>query len=121
MIGDPTEGAMLTVAAKWELPSGSTEDRTLQGEMLSDSDRKMMTVFYHGMDSDLLALTKGAPDIILSRCVAEMTLDGKRLTDARRNLTQNTGFARQALREVGLAYCIMTQQMLMPLNRIWCS
>ena len=59
MIGDPTEGAMLTVAAKVGItPAGLTEDRTLQGEMPFDSDRKMMTVFYHGMDSDLLALTK---------------------------------------------------------------
>ena len=108
MIGDPTEGAMLTVAAKVGItPAGLTEDRTLQGEMPFDSDRKMMTVFYHGMDSDLLALTKGAPDIILSRCVAEMTPDGEvPLTDARREeiLTQNTGFARQALRVLAFAY-----------------
>ena len=34
MIGDPTEGAMLTVAAKVGItPAGLTEDRTLQGEI----------------------------------------------------------------------------------------
>ncbi|HHX37349.1 MAG TPA: HAD-IC family P-type ATPase, partial [Clostridiaceae bacterium] len=108
MIGDPTEGAMLTVAAKAGItPSGLAEDRTQQGEMPFDSERKMMTVFYDGMDRDLLALTKGAPDVILSRCVAEMTADGEvPLTDDRRAeiLTQNTDFARQALRVLAFAY-----------------
>ena len=109
ILGDPTEGAMLTVSGK----AGYTED-ALQatypktGELPFDSERKMMSVFHKGFpEAEVLSLTKGAPDIILNRCVSEMTVDGEvELTAARREqiLTANTAMAMTALRVLAFAY-----------------
>ncbi len=109
ILGDPTEGAMLTVAGK----AGITEDELHKqypktGELPFDSDRKMMSVFHEGFpEAKVLSLTKGAPDIILSRSTTEMTPDGERpLTDSRRVeiLSANTAFAQTALRVLAFAY-----------------
>lgn len=109
ILGDPTEGAMLTAAAK-----GGVDRAALQaqwpnrGALPFDSDRKMMSVFHDGIaDGRTLSLTKGAPDIILARCVSELTESGERpLTDVRREaiMAANTGFARRALRVLAFAY-----------------
>ncbi len=109
ILGDPTEGAMLTVAGKAGISEDELQTRYPKaGEMPFDSDRKMMSVFHEGFaDAGLLSLTKGAPDIILNRSVNEMTVDGERpLTDARREeiLAANKAFAQTALRVLAFAY-----------------
>lgn len=70
-IGDPTETAV--VYALYQL--GETKDELANqykriNEIAFDSDRKMMSVFmeYKGK---ILQITKGAPDMILSRCVGD--------------------------------------------------
>ncbi len=109
MLGDPTEGAMLTVAAK----GGVTREQLLTvypktGDLPFDSERKMMSVFHKGFnEAPVLSLTKGAPDLILERCTHEMTDAGKTpLTPARREeiLSANTAFAKTALRVLAFAY-----------------
>ena len=66
-IGDPTETALVVASIK----KGFTKKQLLQsyercGELSFDSDRKMMTVFYQFNDK-ILSITKGGPDVILSR------------------------------------------------------
>ncbi|NPV93549.1 MAG: cation-translocating P-type ATPase [Firmicutes bacterium] len=109
ILGDPTEGAMLTAAEK----AGITRDHTdakypKTGDLPFDSERKMMSVFHKGFEeARILSLTKGAPDIILDRCISEMTADGPiPLTDSRRQeiLAVNTAFAQTALRVLAFAY-----------------
>lgn len=109
ILGDPTEGAMLTVAGK----AGVTEEDMQAkypktGELPFDSERKMMSVFHKGFsEASILSLTKGAPDIILDRCDLEMTGEGEHpLTDARREeiLAANKAFAQTALRVLAFAY-----------------
>lgn len=109
MLGDPTEGAMLTVAAK----GGVLREELLlrhprTGDLPFDSERKMMSVFHSGFaEAPVLSLTKGAPDIVLSRCDREMGREGLRaLSDARRKaiLEANHAFATTALRVLAFAY-----------------
>lgn len=109
MLGDPTEGAMLTVAAKGGVTRESlSSSYPKTGDLPFDSERKMMSVFHKGFpEAPVLSLTKGAPDLILGRCVDEMTPQGTiPLTDERRKeiLAANTAFATTALRVLAFAY-----------------
>lgn len=108
MIGDPTEGAMLTVAEKGGISvAGLRESHPVIWELPFDSDRKMMTVGCLLENDVPHSLTKGAPDRVLERCDRELTEEGiAPLTDARREviLTENISFAKQALRVLGFAY-----------------
>ena len=111
IIGDPTEGAMLTVAAKFGVTRDAlSEQYPRKGDMPFDSDRKMMSVFHDEFTEGKLSLTKGAPDIILDRCANEMTSDGVRpMTDQRRRaiMETNSAFAQTALR---IGVCIPRAQ-----------
>ncbi|MCL2336353.1 MAG: cation-translocating P-type ATPase [Firmicutes bacterium] len=66
--GDPTEGALLVMAAKagfWREDLAKREQRL--AEFPFDSERKLMTVVY-GRHGQKEALVKGAPDILLRLC-----------------------------------------------------
>lgn len=67
-LGDPTETALVAASliakeSKEELYKTYIRDK----ELSFDSDRKLMTVFYH-YDGKIISITKGAPDILISRC-----------------------------------------------------
>ena len=109
ILGDPTEGALLTLSEK-----GGIRSKTINGkyprvkEIPFDSDRKMMTTFHEMAGKDeIVSFTKGAPDIIIDRC-DKILLDGDvvKLTDEVRQkvLDQNTAFSRDALRVLALAF-----------------
>lgn len=109
--GDPTEGALLTFAEK----SGKSIDKINEEidrieEIPFDSDRKMMTTFHDKFIKDkVVSFTKGAPDIIISKC-NKILVDGeiKDFTDDKRQLalSKNTEFAREALRCLAYAFRI---------------
>lgn len=107
IIGDPTEGALLTVTARLGYSvEWLREGHPLIWEKPFDSTRKMMSVGSRFDDGRFYSLTKGAPDLILNRCDREMTGSGIRpLTPERREaiLAQNSAFARQALRVLAFA------------------
>lgn len=68
-IGDPTEIALVAASLKKNYTKDDLYSVYKRGEELSfDSDRKMMTVFFE-KDGEILSITKGGPDVILSRCV----------------------------------------------------
>lgn len=69
-IGDPTEGALTTLGDKCKMPRNEMNEKCRRlNELPFDSDRKMMTTYHSGIvDSKVISLTKGAPDIVLSRC-----------------------------------------------------
>lgn len=108
VIGDPTEGAMLSAGHK---VGGNTErlERKMprQHEFPFDSDRKRRSVIRLLPDGRLRAFVNGAPDLLLQRCTKLFTETGVRpLTDADRTeiVAQNISLAGQALRVLGSAY-----------------
>ncbi|HOK79774.1 MAG TPA: calcium-translocating P-type ATPase, SERCA-type [bacterium] len=105
--GDPTEAALLTVAAKagkWR----QTIEKTFQivDEIPFDSERKRMTVIVKH-NHKLISFVKGAPDIILNKCsFIEENSTIKPLEEARKNLILDVtdSFARQSLRVIATGY-----------------
>ncbi len=108
MIGDPTEGAMLTVAEKGGISVTALRRACpVVWELPFDSERKMMSVGCLLEDNIPHSLTKGAPDRVLEACDRELTSQGiVPLSPERREfiLSQNIRFASQALRVLGFAY-----------------
>lgn len=109
VIGDPTEGALLTLAQKkleGEKASFKLPQIKPVQELPFDSERKMMSVVIKKNAHHEL-LTKGAPDNLIKHC-SKILLNGKvqKLTAAHKKalLEQNTKLAEQALRVIGFAY-----------------
>jgi P-type Ca2+ transporter type 2C len=108
IIGDPTEGALLVAAAKAGLTKADLErDAPPDREIPFDAERKMMTIVRR-TGQGRMAYCKGAPDVLLKRCAARVTLDGRTeaLDDEHRRLIgeANAALARQALRVLGVAH-----------------
>ncbi|MDD4905797.1 MAG: cation-translocating P-type ATPase, partial [Methylobacter tundripaludum] len=106
VIGDPTEGALLVVAAKGGITRGVFETEMPRlATVPFDSDRKRMTVI-RSRESRSWAFVKGAPEVILSRCTLIRTDQGVReLTenDRSRMLQANALLAHDALRVLAVA------------------
>jgi Ca2+-transporting ATPase len=106
--GDPTEGALMVAGAK----AGITEhymERIYKrmDEIPFDSDRKCMSVMVKKQDGCIFLLTKGAPDVILTKCNQIYTNDHilplKSAVKAT-ILKENDEMAENALRVIGFAY-----------------
>lgn len=114
IIGDPTEGAIITFAGKL----GQTSQQLNMiypriKELPFDSSRKMMTTFHSNyIDGKIVSFTKGAPDIVISKC-SKIALNNKIVdfTDDLKvkALSANTRFARQALRVLSMAYKVWNE------------
>lgn len=63
--GDSTEIALMEVARDVNI---NAAEWTRAAEIAFDSDRKLMTTF-HNYDNKIISFTKGAPDILLDRCI----------------------------------------------------
>jgi Ca2+-transporting ATPase len=108
IIGDPTEGALLVAAAKASLTKAELERLApLEREVPFDAERKLMTIVRR-TEQGRMAYSKGAPDVLLKRCAARLTLDGRveALDEKQRQLISdaNATLAQQALRILGVAY-----------------
>ena len=67
-IGDPTEVALITYSNKNELNYSTLRGKYVRkGEIPFDSDRKLMSTV-NDMYGDAVMYTKGAPDVLFSRC-----------------------------------------------------
>ncbi len=68
ILGDPTETALLKMAARMGVQKEDMEKGMPRvGEKAFDSDRKMMTTVHRGR-SGYISYTKGAPERIIGRC-----------------------------------------------------
>jgi Ca2+-transporting ATPase len=106
--GDPTEGALIVLAAKAGL---GQEECRLQAPRLEElpfsSERKRMTTIHKMPDGRRLAFVKGAPEIILERC--STVLEGEQPRALSDNdhagiLAANEAMAKDALRVLGFGY-----------------
>jgi Ca2+-transporting ATPase len=106
VVGDPTEGALLVVAAKggiWR--DGIESEMPRLGTVPFDSDRKRMTVIRQRQGQPW-AFTKGAPEVILERCSSIRTAGGVEVmhdSDRARMLQASALMANDALRMLALA------------------
>lgn len=107
IFGDPTEGALLTVAAKAGLWKEENELRyPFIEEIPFDSERKVMTIVRRSANT-ATAFVKGAPDVLLSACnFLERDGQVRPLTDNDRKhiLQVNEKLADKAMRVLAVAY-----------------
>ena len=117
VIGDPTEGALITAAAKAGLHREQLEAALPRvGELPFDSTRKLMSTLHHGdlglpwsglKGKNRWLVTKGAPDLVLERCRYRLTASGpEELSPAQKEelLSHNLEMAQGALRVLGFAF-----------------
>ena len=96
--GDPTETAFVDIACKEGLDKNEIE-KTMprQAELPFDSERKMMSTIHPLADGGYRVMVKGAPDVLLDRCI----VSGE---DSQSVLARNSEMASRALRVLGVAY-----------------
>jgi P-type Ca2+ transporter type 2C len=119
ILGDPTEGALLSLAGKGKIQRESLEASMPRvGEIPFSSERKRMSVISQNSlmgngsenahyQSPYLMFTKGSPELILERCSTYQVGDRtERLTPALRTqiLDQNNQMAGKGLRVLGFSY-----------------
>jgi Ca2+-transporting ATPase len=106
IIGDPTEGALLVAARKAGIEA-TGRNAAVEFELPFDSSRKAMSVLVRQNDDTRVLYTKGAPEVVLAKSIAEQR-DGAivPLNEERREeiLRANAEMAQRALRVLGLAY-----------------
>ena len=109
IVGDPTEGALLTLSEKVDISKDDLSNKHKRiAEIPFDSTRKMMTTFNENVfSSNIISATKGAPDIVIGNC-KYVLINGKEeeFTSELKDkvLLQNSQFAKQALRVLAFAY-----------------
>lgn len=108
VLGDPTEGALMVMAAKaglWRERLEMNEAR--EAEIPFDSDRKRMSVLYRQPTGELAVYLKGAPDVVLDLCTHSLK-GGMAVPLSKREreeiLDQNSDLADKALRVIAFAY-----------------
>ena len=120
ILGDPTEGALLTLAGKAGLEQPTLNSKTRRVlDFPFDSDRKRMSVVCNlgsydrsPLQNELVLFIKGSPEIILERCVAyhngkeTLPLDKDRRSSI---LETNDRLAQNALRVLAIAYKPLTE------------
>jgi Ca2+-transporting ATPase len=108
-IGDPTEGALITLAAKAGIKKSDIDQQfPEQKEFAFDSARKRMSSVRNWGDGDqLYSFAKGAPESVLQQCdhiwdhghVRPLTAKDRQFI-----LSQNETLAQEAMRNLGYAY-----------------
>ncbi|MCR5150190.1 MAG: calcium-translocating P-type ATPase, PMCA-type [Clostridiales bacterium] len=106
-VGEPTECALVNYANKLGMPKYAlSESYPRVGEAPFDSSRKMMSTI-HSVDGKFIQYTKGAPDVLLTKCTGYLS-DGKVLpmTEELKAgiMKANKEFADKALRVLCAAY-----------------
>jgi P-type Ca2+ transporter type 2C len=108
--GDPTEGALIVAARKAGLEDEALDARFERvAEVPFSSERKLMSTIHTDNErrERLLAVSKGAPDVLLARCSTEQVGEGTRSLTAERRAEiarMNDELAGQALRTLAVAY-----------------
>ena len=107
-VGDPTEIALMEGAQVAGVEKQAEEEKTPRvAERAFDSDRKLMSTVHELAPNQWVSYTKGAPDVLLSRCtmIWENGQAVPMTEDKRQQILQaNDEMAEQALRVLAMAY-----------------
>ncbi len=109
LVGDPTEGALVVLAAKGGIdPDTARRDAVRSGEVPFDSATKFMATLHPHPDDPnrSLVVVKGAPDVVLARCATVATDAGSDLIDSGRRaelMASNDSLGSEGLRVLALA------------------
>ena len=96
--GDPTETAFVDIACKEGIDKNELEkSMPREAELPFDSERKMMSTIHPLADGGYRVMVKGAPDVLLGRCLVSKECE-------QAVLTSNGEMAGRALRVLGVAY-----------------
>ena len=106
LIGDPTEGALLALAAKGGVDQETVVEHSPRlAEIPFDSAHKFMATFHH--DGERVRMfVKGAPDVLLARADRYLDAAGESPLDAPARAAfeaENAAFAGQAMRVLAVA------------------
>jgi len=108
VVGDPTEGSLIVVAAKAEMKKKDLERLyPRKSEIPFSSERKRMTTIHDTPKGRRIAYVKGSPETILRLCERIYQNDEEtKLNDALRKeiLKESEAMAGQALRVLAAAY-----------------
>ena len=105
--GDPTEGALTVVGVKAGLGEELKESYPRVYEFPFDSGRKMFSTVHMTPEGEKVVYVKGAPEVILARCINIYYNDGIRPieeTDREQALFAMQGMAGDALRVLAMSY-----------------
>ncbi|RDY23922.1 cation-translocating P-type ATPase [Romboutsia maritimum] len=105
-IGDPTEVALINFAQKNDLNYKEIREKYKRlSELPFDSDRKLMSTV-NNIDDKVIMLTKGAPDVVFSRCKYALN-DGELVPITEEIINEykkvNEEFSNKALRVLAFA------------------
>jgi Ca2+-transporting ATPase len=109
LVGDPTEGALIVLAAKGGVdPEGIRHELSRVGEVPFDSATKFMATLHPHPDDvhRSLVVVKGAPDVVLARCGSVVDDQGPVAIDEARRaklLEDNHELGSEGLRVLALA------------------
>jgi len=106
LIGDPTEGALLALAARGGVDLEALAARHPRiAEVPFDSATRLQASFH--LEGDRVRIhVKGAPDVLLARSTRQLTADGETPIDDAARLdwsNRNEGLAEQAMRVLAFA------------------
>ncbi|MEQ6292105.1 cation-translocating P-type ATPase [Vogesella sp. GCM10023246] len=77
LLGDPTEGALLTLALKAQLPLDELQQRLPRRDAIPfESEHRFMATLHHDHNGQRLILLKGAPEVVLARVSHELAAGG---------------------------------------------
>ena len=118
VVGDPTEAALIVLAAKLDVDAAETRRAYPRlAEVPFDSEYKFMATFHRvpvGDDQRIICLVKGAPDVVKARCTEQGgPLTGSTpLTDTDRVElgAANTRMGEQGLRVLSFAARLIDEQ-----------
>ncbi|MBW2243321.1 MAG: HAD-IC family P-type ATPase [Deltaproteobacteria bacterium] len=106
LIGDPTEGALLTLAVKGGVERADTAKHLPRiAEIPFDAAHKFMATFHFAGETVEL-FVKGAPEVLLGRCTSVLGPEGEEAIGGSSReavLKENDGLASEALRVLAVA------------------
>jgi magnesium-transporting ATPase (P-type) len=104
LVGDPTEGALLTLAYKTGLTASDLADTPRLDEIPFESEHRFMATLHHDHAGHAFALLKGAPERLLGLCTFD---PAESALNAAAWLSRMEDAARAGQRVLALARCEM--------------